>query len=315
MNETDMELQAIRQKLQSLKAEAPVSEAISNPWAPPRPAAHTTAGLDVAAAIETLKQRSSRAYGDDALPGATLLTQELHQFEGQLQRFNALASQQESIILGLRQLAAQMTPKLGQPGFDHEAELTAIAAFFEVHDSITVPVIESDRHGQLTVHYRLLDFYRAERDADSVAHSLRRRPRASQPAQALNPASAAADQPWEPRHWGADLQAAGHRLGPWLVSQARRSLGATARNSRARPRYRFTVIDAAIWFSAAAILRVLLDVVFQFYPVLWTPLIGILIGIVAIALYRAVLTPAANPGFSYRILIALAGLFVGGQFL
>jgi hypothetical protein len=40
-----------------------------------------------------------------------------------------------------------------------------------------------------------------------------------------------------------------------------------------------------------------------------------LIGLVAIALYRTVLTNRPSIGLSYRILTILAGLFVGGQFL
>lgn len=324
MNESDMELQVIRQKLQSLKAEVPAKEAMPSPWAPPRsrpatsvsPASGPTGKLDVAAAIEMLKQRSSRAYAGYDTSTAGQLIQGCHQFEAELQRFNSLAQQQEAAILRLKQLAEHLTRELSPQELDAHPQLAEIAAFFEIHDSLTVPVIASDHHGRFSVQYHLVDFYQAEREADSTARRLRHRFQERSPQHRWEQPELPLDEP-SPEltgSWWSELLTA---ISDGWNDRSKPLAGKWKRPRQALPsrRSRLSVMDAAIWFSGAAILRMLLDMFVQSYPVLWIPLVGGLIVIVAIALYRTILTYPVNLGFSYRILIALAGLFIGGQFL
>ncbi|MEM9163472.1 MAG: hypothetical protein AAGC54_10435 [Cyanobacteria bacterium P01_F01_bin.4] len=352
MNETDMELQAIRQKLQSLKAEPTPDEALTIPWSQPRarlterghPPAQSGPGLtqvQVNAAIETLKQRSSQTYrgpresGDDGyrsgytaapgygdLPGAAL-DPILQRFESQLQTVNSLAEQQESAILGLKQLADHIGDIMRQQGMDDHPQLAAIAALFEAYPSTVIPTIESDQAGNYGLGYRTVDFYRAEHDAQLTAQTLRSRG-SGQPVEQTPGTDLPTyfNQPPAP-------EPSGHRLSSkatgffeegllFLQSIWELALGSfmpLASVSRQRPRSRFTLLDAAIWFSGAAITRILLDIIFQIYPALWTPLVVALIVVVAVTLYRTLLSNRPSLGFSYRILVALAGLLMGGQFL
>ncbi|MEO1402771.1 MAG: hypothetical protein AAFV72_16195 [Cyanobacteria bacterium J06635_1] len=352
MNETDMELQAIRQKLQSLKAEPAPDEALAIPWSQPR--AHLPApshppsksGPDLAqvqvdAAIEALKQRSSQPYGDPrdsraegdrddrhaahrhaaqryGAPTGTPLDQVLQHFESQLQKVNSLAEQQESAILGLKQLADHVADIISQQGIDDHPKLAAIAALFEAYPSTVIPTIECDRAGNYGLGYRTVDFYRAEHDAQLTAQTLRSRVSAEpgdQPPETDLPTyfnqSPSQGLPGKPTGFFEEgllfLQSI------WELTLSSFNPGAGASRQRTRPR--FTLLDAAIWFSGAAITRILLDVIFQIYPVLWTPLVVTLIGVVAVTLYRTLLSNRPSLGFSYRILVALAGLLMGGQFL
>ncbi|MEO0456516.1 MAG: hypothetical protein AAF152_08025 [Cyanobacteria bacterium P01_A01_bin.114] len=358
MNETDMELQAIRQKLQSLKAEPTPDDALAIPWSSPRPRPvepnrpASKSGPDstqVAAAIETLKQRSNPSYGSSDIGGhgasghgvsghgvsgyrasaqaaseygdrsTVALDQAVQHFESQLQRVNSLADQQESAILALKQLADHIETVLHQEGGADHPDAGAIAAFFEAYPSVEIPMIERDTAGNYSIGYRPVDCYRAEHDAQLTAQTLRRRGN-SQP---YSPS------PDTPIYFNTLDKATGFFEEGWLFLQSMWEMtlnsfnplmGSTKPSSKVdasyrRPRTRFTFLDAAIWFSGAAIMRILLDVIFQIYPALWTPLVVLLIGVVAVTLYRTLLSSRPSIGFSYRILVALAGLLIGGQFL
>ncbi|MEM8806627.1 MAG: hypothetical protein AAGF01_11425 [Cyanobacteria bacterium P01_G01_bin.38] len=352
MNETDMELQAIRQKLQSLKAEPIPEEALAIPWSqprarlpdpghPPLASGPDLAQVQVNAAIEALKQRSSQPYSGssdslgDGSPGGrhaaqrygaftgTALDPILQRFESQLQTVNRLAEQQESAILGLKQLADHITDIMHRQGIDDHPKLAAIAALFETYPSTVIPIFECDQAGNYGLEYRTVDFYQAEHDAQLTAQTLRSR--GSEKPVGQTPGTDLPtyfNQP--PNH-----EPPGHELTSkptgffeegllflqsiWELTLS--SFNPGARASRQRSRSRFTLLDAAIWFSGAAITRILLDVIFQIYPALWTPLVVTLIGVVAVTLYRTLLSNRPSLGFSYRILVALVGLFMGGQFL
>lgn len=353
MRETDMELQVIRQKLESLKVGPTPYEAVELPWASssldhsktsskrteassttgdyPYPSAQSARGTpsgstpgpnpaQVAAAIETLKQRSNpsgylpssqrQQTPDQTQTPEALIAHEVQRFDMQVAKVNALAQQQATAILSLKDLAENLEEALKTFGIESHPDLDAIATFFADYDAASVTSIGCDQQGYYTLTANKVDFYQAERDAAATAESLRTR---SQGSYALPPQETIGFIE-EFVEFARDL---GLKLGQELKQrfwpQSSQPANYSTHQRRSRPR--FTLFDAAIWFSGAAIGRVLLNLVVNIYPGLWTPLMVGLICVVAIALYKTVLTSRPSVGLSYRILITLAGLFMGGQFL
>lgn len=206
MKKTDMELQAIREKLQMLKAEPPASETLALPWSAPRstaewgtveptmagtPASHTAISHPFeesqspqAIAIETLRQRStnpsthpSDSTGDTA-PGSradNLVAQELYRLEVQAHNINVRSQQQADEIMSLKRSAQQAAVALKRHGIHTHPQLEAITQFLEGYQSAVVPHIEKDDAGRFALTYDTIDFCRAQQEAISTAQALRAR--------------------------------------------------------------------------------------------------------------------------------------------
>ncbi|NEP17812.1 MAG: hypothetical protein F6J97_13055 [Leptolyngbya sp. SIO4C1] len=321
MNDTDMELQAIRQKLASLKVESSPDNALAAPWSAPRQTPSSPDSAQATVAIETLKQRSTQSYAaySEASPAELqpLITQGVRQFELQVQAINGLAQQQAAALARLKQLAERLEYDLRSRGVDSHPEVASIAEFFLAYEATTVPTIERDPQGNYALASHKVDFYQAQRDALTTAQALRQRAGWSATSDA-----AATEANWagEPAiiDWLSRAQQILKRFWSRCLTAVNRQQLLPPSQSPGRlrrRRTRFTALDAAIWFSSAAIVRVLLDIAFQSYPMLWMPTMLGLIAIVAIAIYHTVLSARPNPGYGYRVLTALIGLFVGGQFL
>ncbi|MEO0867249.1 MAG: hypothetical protein AAFY17_02145, partial [Cyanobacteria bacterium J06642_11] len=71
MNDLEMELQTIRQKLQTLKASPP--ETVASPWGQSQHTSPSADFMQVQTAIETLRQRSEQPQGDATVSGGEAL--------------------------------------------------------------------------------------------------------------------------------------------------------------------------------------------------------------------------------------------------
>jgi hypothetical protein len=352
-----MELQIIREKLQSLKAEPPPPEAFETPWsAPQRTAVPAPAPISVPTpassmppnhsislplngrnatpvnhAIATLKQRSGYPISPDhsaynaTNPGGTsyashqvpldsvapLVQKELSRFEQQLQAVNNFGQQQALAWTNLGQIATELQYELKLRGIDDYPGLDAIATFFAQHDRATVPHVTQDSQGRLHLAYHTIDFHQAEHDAQTMAQTLRHRSqyRQSPTNQLFNPAEPtdadslliAVRNGW---HDGVN------RLRQWFHHLTH----PTPKRQASRVRHPFTLLDATIWFSGAAITRVGLTLLSGSNPALWPPLVIGAILLVAFALYHTLSNHHTSSGLGYRVLLILAGFLVGGRF-
>jgi len=213
MNQNDMELQAIREKLQSLQAESPAAEALTLPWSAvsePDVSVHSAAyhnnphpvlsdkstyegaysdgsRLDShdahaevenqspqAIAIETLKQRSRGGEGANARID-NLVAQELYRLEVQANIINEQSQRQAEDILALKRAAQQASVGLRRQGIQNHPQLAIITQFLERYSSASVPHITRDEQGHFMLSYNTLDFQRAQKDALETAHDLRSR--------------------------------------------------------------------------------------------------------------------------------------------
>ncbi len=203
MKSTDMELQAIREKLQLLQAEPPAAETLVLPWSeaggtaslpkpsrPLPPAANQSPHQHLDSqnpnkspqeiAIEALKQRSRG--GDQAANARidNLVTQELYRLEVQASYINERSQQQAADIMALKRSAQQASVGLRRQGIHAHPQLAAITQFLESYESAAVPHIERDAQGQFALTYDTVDFHRAEQDAVDTAHTLRNRRQTTQ---------------------------------------------------------------------------------------------------------------------------------------
>ena len=226
MKSTDMELQAIREKLQLLQAEPPAAETLALPWSESGRAVSTSGSVkqpfrpvppaegqrpeqDLGSqnsggqnsggqnsgkspqemAIEALKQRSR---GSDQAANAridNLVSQELYRLEVQASHINERSQQQAADIMALKRSAQQASVGLRRQGIHNHPQLAAITQFLESYESAVVPHIERDAQGHFSLTYDTVDFRQAEQDAVNTAHTLRNRRRAASPVPSQMPFS------------------------------------------------------------------------------------------------------------------------------
>lgn len=321
MNETDMELQAIRQKLQTLKAETGTTAAPS-PWLPPRQVPHPQSPnlAQVTAAIESLKH-----YQQGPTPPVTTVRpteqappppdrewigQVLQQCDVHIARFNELGQQQGTALLRLKQYLEQAELEFERRGWDTPPALDHTIQFLLEEDGCGIPLIERTPQGQLEVNYHPVDLYQAEREAMTTAQALRQS--YDDYGDELGPRVGGSwpEAGWLDANWLENVQQGLHNIWQWCQAQ----LGQPAPATRPVRQAPFTVMDGLIWFSGAAIVRALLNAVLHSYPALWTPMVVLLLGVGAIALHRTVVSRHRPAGLSYRLLVIVAGFIIGGQF-
>lgn len=181
MKKTDMELQAIREKLRSLQAEPPAAETLSMPWSPPRASESAQShrpkisGDRQAQAIEALQQRSRGHESAVHSRVEGLVAQEIYRLEVQANSINARSQQQAADIMAMKRSAQQATVALARQGIHDHPQLGAIAQFFASYQSAVVPHIDRDARGNFTLTYTTIDFEQAEQEAIDTAQSLRQR--------------------------------------------------------------------------------------------------------------------------------------------
>ena len=79
--------------------------------------------------------------------------------------------------------------------------------------------------------------------------------------------------------------------------------------------HQFSWLDGMIWFSGAAIARIVVRDIAISHPIAQTAFLVALVGVIVFALYRVVISKSNDYSLVYRLCIGMAGLFVAGPFL
>lgn len=375
MKHTDMELQAIREKLQMLQAEPPAAETLTLPWSDARSDGGSAARADAkedspvnqspqAIAIETLKQRSR---GSDQATKAHidyLVSQELFRLEAQASSINERSQQQAMDIMTLKRSAQAAAVGLRRQGIHDHPQLAAITQFLDRYESAAVPLIERNDQGFFALSYNTIDFHQAEHEAINTANVLRNRRRVHQVTPFSQPVEPAANnqalkqEAFSHEEFIHEAESRTDRLSQlienssaWLKATFRKAFNSFShqasktKNRRHRRRrglansasndweegfvengppvshypndtfnHQFTWLDGTIWFSGAAIARIVVQPLLAFSPLIENVLLVSLVGIIAFALYRVIVEKSPNYTMVYRLCIGMMGLFLGGLF-
>lgn len=375
MKHTDMELQAIREKLQMLQAEPPAAETLTLPWSDARSDGGSAARADAkedspvnqspqAIAIETLKQRSR---GSDQATKAHidyLVSQELFRLEAQASSINERSQQQAMDIMTLKRSAQAAAVGLRRQGIHDHPQLAAITQFLDRYESAAVPLIERNDQGFFALSYNTIDFHQAEHEAINTANVLRNRRRVHQVTPFSQPVEPAANdqafkqEAFNHEEFTHEAESRTDRLSQlienssaWLKATFRKAFNSFShqasktKNRRHRRRrglansasndweegfvengppvshypndtfnHQFTWLDGTIWFSGAAITRIVIQPLLAFSPLIENVLLIGLVGIIAFALYRVIVEKSPNYTMVYRLCIGMMGLFLGGLF-
>ncbi len=185
MKKTDMELQAIRDKLEKLQSlrDEPIALEQPLPWSAPKGRAQGSLqsstdeanGNRPALAIETLKQRSLSSDQGASAHTDHLIAQEIYRLEVQAHAINERSRQQSAELEALKRSAQQAAVALARQGIQAHPSLATISELFAEYPSAHVPFISRDSQGHFTLSYTTIDFQRAEKEAAGIAHSLRQR--------------------------------------------------------------------------------------------------------------------------------------------
>ncbi|MEM7064957.1 MAG: hypothetical protein AAF572_17580 [Cyanobacteria bacterium P01_B01_bin.77] len=302
MNDLEMELQTIRQKLQTLKASP--RETVASPWERSRQSAPSPNLVQVTTAIETLRQRPSPT------PPLATPSYSLQPFNESLATLESLAQRQQQALRQLQTLGESLVQQ-SQPGTS--PEIDDIAHFLATCQTIAIPIVQRDLNGYLELGLQTFNFRQAKHDASSNAATLRMRSPLFQ--YELDPTQQHTDQPRLrdiPIFDGLvqELQ----NFSQFAYQMLRRW---SSRYFADKPRphsSHFTLVDGAIWCIGSVIVRIFLNQIFQIYPALWTPVAIIFIMAIGISLYSLIFSPRPNSVLGYRTLMTLIGLLIGGRF-
>lgn len=306
MSRSDPNLKPIREKLMMQKRQLnlPDSSDIDVDWdAPHSGAQHPASQATYQQTVEMLQQRSGQFPGNSAASTSRADLLELHRQRllAIAEHINELSLQQERAMVEIRQLGERMMREqhLFQGSSDRSAALTT---WLDTNNAI-VAWVESEEDGGLFLAYRPVEFDQEHRSANQVAQTLRqqtaRRPPHQSPDPILGP-----DILWaEPlTFFRSGWQALTDGLTTWI---------STASTPSARPR--LTPMDGAMWFGGGVISRLALNLILAAYPGLWSVAVTIVTAMTAYALYRATLAPRLDFSLAYRVLLAVAGLILGGH--
>ena len=76
----------------------------------------------------------------------------------------------------------------------------------------------------------------------------------------------------------------------------------------------FSWLDGAIWFSGAAIARIIVRDIAINHPIVQTAFLVALVGVIVFALYQVIISKSNDYSLVYRLCIGIAGLFLAGLF-
>ena len=76
----------------------------------------------------------------------------------------------------------------------------------------------------------------------------------------------------------------------------------------------FSWLDGTIWFSGAAIARIVVQTIALSYPIVQTLFVILLAGSITFALYRVVIARSSDYGIIYKLCIVMAGLLLASLF-
>jgi hypothetical protein len=268
------------------------------------------------------------------------LEQALQQLEERVQKFNQLATAQESAMLELKAIAEKLEQDwkllemgdLPQTGWT-AADLMPLPVI--EYAEAAVPVIQKNQEGVFVVTTRSIDLFKAEREAASMAEALRYR--ASGRKRPRQSAQSIGRRLWD---WLCDAKddvlafsdaAAQPQTEPPMPPQAslRMQVPSSApsqpRRIRKPPRAGrsrsatpvsesdFSLPGAALLVIGSAVARVLLDILLASQPGLWLPVVLVLATPAAIAVYRTSVAPQSGFIWGYRLFLIMIGLLIGGR--
>jgi hypothetical protein len=225
--------------------------------------------------------------------------------EKQAEQINQLAQAQETAILEFKAIADKVESnwkaidleEASQAGIDPR-QLTDPPIICEYIDAM-VPQVARDPSGTLVLRPKMVDIYKAEREAQTVAKSLRQRsPHA---------------KTWQ------------HRLQDWLfpsssstlpsaTPKAMTNMTAAYPSTRRPAMRRISLLKQSLLFLIGGIVgRVVLDFIVALVPALWMPALMLMVLPGAIAMYQATKTPQSGFIWGYRLVLILMGLLIGGR--
>lgn len=319
--------------------------------APQRDYQHTSEPSPQEIAIETLKQRSSQTLSNTQTnqPSANahadnLIAQEIYRLEVQAHNINVRSQQQAEEIMTMKRAAQQAAVTLGRQGIHNHPQLAIISQLFKDQPSAVVPHIERDNSGQFSLTYKTIDFEQAQQDAIATAQALRQRAgNSSQPVPFAEPIETSEDNN-STANIRASLRTKSQKSSQ--PNSLKRLMGSIRRLLKGRRSHRnihsantisksqqyqsddefdaafeeylpteeFSWLDGAIWFSGAAIARIVIQLVIPQYPLVSMPLLVALVGIIIFVIYRVIVSKSSNFTPAYRLFIAMLGLLSVGLF-
>lgn len=299
------DLTPIRERLEALKQASEAANPVSEPlWQqsrslelpPTQPSPHPPHLADT---VQALRQRAEPSHlasvpdnyeepkHSSTLPAAVTLHWQRLQQEAAV--INDLSEKQAIALHNFKRSADRLAWSLRkQPS---EAGLD-VFQFFELQETL-IPQVNQTASGKITLTSTPVDLHQDERYASQTAEEIR----------AL---SQARSQGIQPRHPISDL-AVLDTIGATL-SRLWRVLTSTLET-----RSQITALDIALWFGGGLISRLALELLLAASPSLWPLLVGAMVGLVGLALYRLLLTPQPDIAFVVRLFLALGGLALGGQ--
>lgn len=306
MSRSDLNLNPIREKLMMQKRQLnlPDSSGIDVDWDAPNPEVQNPgAQATYQQTVEMLQQRSGQSPGTSATPTARADHLELHRHRllAIAEHINELSLQQERAMVEIRQIGERIARE--QHLFQGSSDRSAALATWLDTDNAIVAWVESEEDGGLFLAYRPVKFDQEHHTANQVAQALRQQTARRRSHRSADP-TLGPDILWaEPlTFFRSGWQALTDGLATWL---------STATTPSARPR--LTPMDGAMWFGGGVISRLALNLILAAYPGLWSIAVAIVTAITAYALYRATLAPRLDFSLAYRVLLAVAGLILGGH--
>ena len=112
---------------------------------------------------------------------------------------------------------------------------------------------------------------------------------------------------------GFDSDLGGLQASEWEAGMAD-SAGFSASSSEEKDysSHQFSWLDGMIWFSGAAIARIVVRDIAISHPIAQTAFLVAIVGVIVFALYQVVISKSNDYSLVYRLCIGMAGLFVAG---
>lgn len=274
----------------------------------PSPAANLR-HAELAAMVERLQQQTARhvqqyrqLQAQSFQPPRYILDRSLKILEAQVQHINHLSAVQEAAILELKTMAETLEQDWDamalDRGKDAELEKLPICEYID----IAVPRIEQDEDGVYVLSSRLIDLFKAEREAALTAQSLRHW--GNREKTRVIPTKSA----WR---WWPFANASNQGKGSDRLSSQPNSVS----GQRSRRVTSFSWRESIALFVGALVVRMGLDWLLMTFSLPWVPAIALLVTPAAIAVYRSGHQPDSSLVWTYRLLIIMIGLLLGGRLL
>lgn len=295
------------------------------PLAPMQPPAapQTFQRAQLAAMVERLQQQTAahvqqyrQLQAQSFQPADYILDRSLQILDAQVQHINHLSAVQEAAILELKTMAETLEQEwnIAAQHSDDNGECDSLPICEYI--SAVVPTIEQDEDGVYVLSSRSIDLFKAEREAKLTAQALRHWGNRDQPQaksswrwlqNLVTPPNAAPESERPPqRPTGQATANSGMQPKPSAPQSGRR---------RSRRVGYFSWRESVALLVGAMLVRGGLDWMLVTFSLPWIPAIALLVTPAAIAVYRTNRTPHSGLVWTYRLLVIMIGLLLGGRLL